>query len=338
MQVLWKLVTELPALANKFRENEGHTTFEDGEGMDTGKVCVIRAKLKEDYVWEAIEKYGFEIFIPYKDKNIVLRLMREVWYRLGLPNRKIWYNSDIKHINAETIVVYDPLITNDFLIWLREKYPKSRIILSYENRADTTINPDCVDNTIEKWSYDKDDCEQYNMGFITPNFFDVYSFDSQHYEKKYDVLYLGRDKGRLQHILDYEREFKKQNLRTYFHICADRSYMKYKNKQYKKVLSYKEYLELVKKSNAILNIARDGQTSITQRELEAVFFNVKCITTNKGILDFEFYDPSRYFVLGEKDGMDVKTFLNLPISKIREEEIKSYKFDTVFAKIIEGEK
>jgi len=305
--------------------------------MEIGKVCIIRAKLKDDYVWDAIKKYGFEIYTPYKDKNIVLRLMREVWYRAGLPNRKIWYNGAIKNINADTIVVYDPLITSDLLIWLKERYPKARIVLSYENRADTTINPSSIDNTIEKWSYDEDDCEKYDMGFVTPNFFDVYGFDSREYKKEYDILYLGRDKGRLQQLLDYENIFKKLNLKTYFHICADRSYMRYKNKKYKKVLSYREYLELVKKSNAILNIAREGQTSITQRELEAVFFNVKCITTNKGILNFELYDPSRYFVLGEENGMDINTFLDLPMPKIEGEVINRYKYKTVLMKILAGE-
>ena len=306
--------------------------------IDKKDVCIIRAKLKDDYVWNAIKGYGFEIIIPYKDKNIFLRLMREIWYKLNFPRKDIWYNSKLKTIEEKTIIVYDPLITSELLNWLNTRYPDKRIVISYENRADSTINPSMVNNSIEKWSYDQEDCKRYGMRFVAPNYFDVYSLDARKYKKKWDVLYLGRDKGRMHQILEYERMLKVQKLKTYFHICADRSYLRFKSKNYKSVLNYKEYLEMLKKSKAILNITREGQTSITQRELEAVFFNVKCITTNKAVKKFELYDASRYFILDSDDINEIDKFMEKPFKIVNDSILETYKYEFVLEKLLESEK
>ena len=297
--------------------------------MNKNKILFIRAKLKNDYVFDAIQQYGYKILMPYKDRNIILRLMREVWFRLKLPP-KIWFNKAIVQEQVENIIVLDPLITPELLNWIVEKHPHSRVILDYENRADTTISPSVVGNSIEKWSYDKDDCDKYGMKFVHPLYFDIYRFDSRKTGKKvYDVLYLGRDKGRLKRILDFENELRQIGLKTYFHICADRSYLKYKKSVYKPVISYSQYLKLMKRSKAILNIARDGQSSITQRELEAAFDNIKCITTNIAIKDFELYDSSRYFILGLDDIKLLQAFLNSEFLPVDEKILDEYKFDLV---------
>lgn len=303
--------------------------------MNKKDICFVRAKLKDDYVFDAIKQYGYNILIPYKDKNLFLRLLREIWFRTKLPGRRIWYNKKIKDIEAKVFIVLDPLATPGLFNWIKETHTDARIVLQYENRVDTTIKPDDVADFVEKWSYDVDDCEQYNMKFIHPCYFEIYGFRmEERKDKQYDVLYLGRDKGRLEQILEYERIFNVLDLKTYFHICADRSFLKFKNSLYKNVLPYKEYLNLLKESNSVLNIVREGQTSITQRELEAVFDNVKCITTNRAIKEFELYDKSRYFVLGMDPMEEMKAFFELPFKKVEHTKLKEYYFTTVIENML----
>ena len=306
--------------------------------MKKENICIIRAKLKDDYVYNAIKKYGFEIYIPYKDKNMLLRLMREMWYKLNLPRKDLWYNKKLKHLKAGIIIVYDPLIKPDLMTWLRQRYANARIILDYENRVDSTINPCLIDENVEKWSYDKDDCCRYNMKYVPPAYFDIYGFDSRQGEKKYDVLYLGRDKGRLKEILAYQNVFESKGLTTYFHICADRSYMTYKNKNYKSVMTYEEYLKILNNSRAILNIARHGQNSITQREMEAIFFNIKCITTNKGIKNFEQYHRSRYFILGEDDILTINDLIESEFMPVDTLTLNKYSYECVLEQLLKDGK
>ena len=89
-------------------------------------------------------------------------------------------------------------------------------------------------------------------------------------------------------------------------------------------MDYKEYIELLKRTKSHLNIVPDGQTSITQRELESVFDEVKCITNNRGILEFDLYDPSRYFVLGIDSISELSDFLNSEFKPIPPEKLVGY--------------
>lgn len=297
-------------------------------------VGFIRAKLKDDYVFDGIKSCGFEINIPYKDYNLFLRLLREIWFRLHLPFKKIWYNSKAYKNNKKVYVIIDPLMIPDYINLVHETNPKARIILMYENRADSTIDPRSVSGMIEKWSYDQDDCNKYNMNLFHPCFFEEYKVEKDINEC--DILYLGRDKGRLDYLLELQKEFQEKGLTTCFHICADRSYMRFKNSNYKKEIPYKMYLNLMKKTKAILNVARKDQVCITQRELEGAFCEVKCITTNSGILDFELYDPSRYYLLTADNGDGVVNFLNTEYKKIDESVLNEYKYKKVIWDILNG--
>lgn len=293
-------------------------------------ICFIRPKQRgDDYCFDGIEKTGYKILIPYKDYNLLLRCLREAWFRLKFPKREIWFNKKICHVKAKVFIVKDPLMVSEFFLWLKKIHPASKIILDYDNRADRTINPSFVDSSIvEKWSYDADDCRKYNMNLKHGAYLDIYRIDKLE-EPEYDILYLGRDKGRAKKIFDLESEFQKLGLKTNFHICADRAFLKFKHQYYKSVIPYREYLEMLKRSRAILNIVQPGQTSITMREYEAVFDNVKCITNNQTIKQFELYHSSRYFVLGQDDMALLSVFLNTKFLPVSEEKLNEYKFSRI---------
>ena len=301
--------------------------------METNKVCFIRCRKREgDYISDGIQKLGYEIVIPYKDTNLFRRLVREAWFRLHLPGRKIFFNKKINKINAEVFVIADSLICKQFLYWMKKMHPNSRICLNYENRVDKTFDPSCLDESIERWSYDKDDCKKYNMKFVHAALVDAYGFDAREKkEDKYDIVFLGKDKNRATYLKQLEEQFTALGLRSYFYICADRSFLTFKNKIYKPLMPYVEYLELLKCSKAALNIMPEGQTSLTQREIETAFYNIKCVTNNKGVLNSDLYDKSRYFVIGVDDFNNLVEFLNKPIKPVEESLLYKYSFEN-FAK------
>ena len=299
--------------------------------MNRKDVCFIAAKYKRDYTFEAIKNAGFKIEIPYKDKNLFLRLLREFWFRLHLPFKSFFFNK--KAIcEKKIIVVYDPLITGAYLEWLKQKNPEAIIYLQYVNRADTTIFPPNVPPGIRLVSYDKCDCQKYNMQFISPSYFDTYSFDGPSFQKSIDVLFLGRDKGRLNDLLDIEKKLNSLGLITHFHICANRKFLRFKNRHYKRVLDYDDYLSLLKQSKSLLNVARRDQNAVTQRELECVFDGIKCITTNERIVDFKLYDESRFFVFNGSNYSELLDFMRKPFKPISKVDLDEFRFINVFDK------
>lgn len=291
------------------------------EQNSQNEICIVRAKLKKDYMFDALRNYGYSITTPYKGKGIILRLLREVFFRCKLPFRRMWYNNVPE--NTNTVILFDPLILPEYIEWIHKKHPSVRIILSYENRADKTIRPDTVPSYVEKWSYDRDDCELFSMRWSAPAYFLEYRRKPND-NPKYDILYVGRDKGRAERLLFLEDTFIKKGLKTYFHICADRQFLEFKKNFYKKVLAYDEYLDLLMDSKAVLNIVSEGQTSVTQREMEAAFDGIKCITNNRGIKDFELYDKSIYFILGEDDMDGIDCFLQQEVKKYSRAELEQF--------------
>ena len=119
--------------------------------FDKSDIQYIRAKERGwDYCFEGIKEMGYNIIIPYRDKNLIMRLLREAWFRCKLPKQSIWYNPKVKKIKASTIIVKDPLVTLDFMEYLRKKHPSKRIILEYDNRVEnskkTGLDPTLLKN------------------------------------------------------------------------------------------------------------------------------------------------------------------------------------------------
>ena len=295
--------------------------------LDKSKVCFIAAAIKGDYCFDGIKNLGYQILIPYRDNNLLMRCMREAWYRLHLPAKHLWYNPACKTAKADLFIVRDSLMSVDYLKWLRKHHPNARIILDYDNMARTTIDPNSVtDPTIEKWTYDSGDAARSNMKQKSGGYYNSWKCNKT-VPPTYDVVYVGRDKGRAMQMFEMENQFKELGLKTCFHICADRRFLTWTKSYYKPLLPYKDYLDLIGNSKAILNVVQEGAVSITMRETEAVFHQVKCITNNPHIRQFSSYHPSRYFVLGEDNLETLPAFLEMPFEPVTEEEIYHHMFD-----------
>lgn len=293
---------------------------------------MIRARERGNEYWqEGIRRCGFKTVIPYRDYCLLLRLVREVWFFLNLP-KVIWFNPKLRDTDDKIYIVSDPLICAEFLMWLREIRPKARILLVYENRVNRTLNPNLVtDRSIEKWTYDSDDAKQYDMNLQNPYYFSCFRLPKGKRNRKtrFDIVYVGRDKGRAKDVLRIQKEFERMGLRTDFHISPDRSFLIFWKRYYKKIMPYSRYLDMVSKSKAILSILPKGQKSITMREMECIFQEKKCITNNKNIKFFEHYDPSRYFILGEDSITKVKDFLELPFRPVKEKDLRKMSYESM---------
>ncbi|MHC5218456.1 oligosaccharide biosynthesis protein Alg14 [Enterococcus sp. LJL128] len=85
-----------------------------------------------------------------------------------------------------------------------------------------------------------------------------------------------------------------------------------KGNDQKGYLSYPDYLILTAQSKSILEIMRPGQTGITLRSLESIYFKKKLLTTNKKIRYYHFYNPANIFIIGYDNFTDLPDFLETP--------------------------
>lgn len=305
--------------------------------MNHRDVCFVAAKEKYDFAYDAIKEYGFCELIPYKDRNVVLRILREIWFRLGLPFRNIWFNPEINNIKSNVIIVKDSLICKELLANIKQKYPKAKLVVMYVNRVHTTFPAEEAEKYADElWSYDESDCRKYNMRLMGDYYFEKYRIQPEEKKKTpaYDVVYLGRDKGRAEYLLELKKQFEELGLETWFRITPDRRYQRFKKKIYQPVISYQEYVEMLKDSRALLNIMPQGQTSITPRDMEVIFNSMKGITNNKGIRKKPYYHPDRYFIVGEDNIEELPDFLDRLCPEMEEDSLSEMFFDRMIFKML----
>lgn len=260
---------------------------------------------------QLIQEAGYDIRNPYRGNNLCLRIFREAHFRLNLPFKSIWYNRE-NVTDKEFIIVYDPLIIPDYMEWLKKKNPQSRIILSYINKVNAKNSPDHFKNEwCVKWTGDTEDSERYGINLYEGIvYFKKYKVNKE--VPLYDIFYVGKDKGRLNYLLQLEKSFQSVGLKTYFHIVAGKRWFYRPNKEYKPFMPYSDVLKALGRTRAILHLINGGQDGITFRVMESLIFEIKLITDNRKLMQYDFYNPDNIFVLGVDNIEGLPKFLSKP--------------------------
>ena len=274
---------------------------------------VVFITARTNYVVDGLKNDGYTVIRPYKDKSIVGRILREVWFRLHLPEQ-VWYS---KSEDRDNYIIQDPLITKRYLKWLRKMHPNSKIYFMYGNMVGNAkhILPNEIPISISVWTYDLHDAKKYGLNLYEGGY--SRSFIGKKRATKYDVFYVGADKGRGEYLLDLRRQMEKIGIKTKFIITADGRFAK-KKKYYSKTISYSKVVEYVNESKAVLNIVMPNQTGATMRDFESVFNEVKLITNNQSIKDFAFYKEENVFILGKRPLSELPVFLDTPFTPIED--------------------
>ncbi len=140
-------------------------------------------------------------------------------------------------------------------------------------------------------------------------------------------------------------------LRCYFYLYMHRKTFYYINKligktgnpPFKEVsfkkLSATEIINIVKSSQAILDIEHVNQTGLTMRTLETIGAGKKLITTNPDVKAYDFYDERRVMVIDRcKPGKDLSlNFFSEDDNKIPESTVDNYSIGAWLKNILDGE-
>lgn len=286
-----------------------------------GKILTLIDTLYKMYALKGKEEY-LSRFLPLmknsKDKNQLYRAIRKIHLSSPLPCKEIWFSNWTNILWEYDIVVLGET-GNSYNVakYIKSIYPSMRIIVWFRNSVSHTINPQHFNKAIcEVWSFDLDDCRKYGLQY-NPQFYYKSSDIGNNKALDFDVFFIGRDKGRLQLILDIEKILKEQGLQTKFCIVGyNCSYM-----------SYPEILEHISRSRAILDIQGSWQKGITLRPLEALFYKKKLITNSKEVENSDFYNSENIKVVGNLDDLKgITGFLDSQYAEIESEIVDKYEY------------
>lgn len=269
-----------------------------------------------------MERNDIEVWRLYKAKNKGVTLLKKFAISTGLFS-KLWYEAWIDRIDQfHTIIIF---ATTDytFIRHINRVYPHIRLIFWYWNPAFRVglPKPDLF-NLAEVWSFDPDDCAKFNLKFNTTFFFkgiEVFKSD-----KKYDILFLGINKGRREYLNKLQDQFEKIGVTVNFLIVPDKREI---NVEPVKPISYEKYLKLVSKTRCILDLMPVGQSGLTLRPMEAIFLNVKLVSNDLNLLQQSFYHPNNVFLLGHDRLENFRNFLEAPYQEIDKNIVYQFDFD-----------
>lgn len=163
-------------------------------------------------------------------------------------------------------------------------------------------------------TFDEGDARDYGFEYVNQ----VYRMPDDNLrsvvtETSSDVFFVGKDKKRSKVLAELVSELNRQNIKLDFCILRDK---------YTKVLSvlqpyytdelvrYADYRAKAMRSKCMLEILQNGQTGMTLRTIEALFFNKKLITNNAEIRNSPIYHPNNIYILDGTENRTIREFID----------------------------
>jgi hypothetical protein len=122
-------------------------------------------------------------------------------------------------------------------------------------------------------------------------------------QQKYDFFFCGEQKDRGRRLADLEHTLSIMGYRCLFIVVSSESQR----------ISYQQYLKYTRQSRCIVDIQQEGQTGLTRRPIEALFFKKKLLTANRHISTYDFYRKENIFIIdrdGQVDAANMHHFLD----------------------------
>lgn len=272
----------------------------------------------EDCIINAVkENPNAFYFNPFKN-GIVKKLhmihnARPLNEKKELPLKTVWFKRAIRGMNIEKediiyFLLYESFhlsYSRNFLLYLREKFPKCKLCFMY-------LNPvtDLISGKLRKVSgyldtvitFNKKDAEQYGLLFapLQPYRLPICKDNSI---PRSDVFFIGADKGRLPKLLAIYERLISEGLKCDFHIVGvSEDQQKYSDDiVYNQKIPYSEVLARVDASKCVLEVLQKNEDYLSIRTFEALQYHRKLLTESKSILQYEFYDPKVIQVFDEPE-------------------------------------
>ena len=295
--------------------------------------CVKKYTLFPRYIREE----GYEVYSLFKyDNYFTVGINQFARKKLGHKLRRN-YNPMLKDLN-NTIIVFDAMIDLYDLKWLKKNNPDAKCVFIVWNPIEfVKIDLDKVKKIgYEIWSYDKGQCDKNHLKY-NPFFFckSMYPLEEiKNIKIKYDVSYVGKDKGRLNKINNLIIDNNWNKLKWYLYVVPDHFWQRFLNDKYKKNIDYKFAQRIQASSKAILELVPSESVSSTIRIMDAMVLKRKLITDGKDIVNFDFYNKNNIFVLGKDNPDELADFLDLPYVNLDEEVFEKYEIHKWVERII----
>lgn len=272
-----------------------------------------------------------------------------------------YYISELKKLRKEKYDFilsirgeYTPIET---LKVLRSYYPKAKMIL-YMWDGLHKYNTCGIE---KKWSFydrvytfDRIDYEENkeSISFLPLYYYDAYLPKNiksvNNSELPYDLSFIGTGHDdRVKIVKELIRQAEKNKLSCYSYFFMPHKLVFLKNKLlnknfvnvhendlHYKMLPFEKLYKVYANSRCVIDVENKGQHGLTMRSIEILGLRRKFITTNRDIVNYDFYNPNNIFVIDRDNPQIDMEFLKKPYKKLSDEIYYKYSLDNWILEVL----
>ena len=229
------------------------------------------------------------------------------------------------------IVINGQTMSVDLLKALRNENARARFTLymwdSFNNKSYAS---DFIKYVDRAFSFDKECCDQFGLVY-RPLFFSP-QFDiaaSKNIPVDFDLSFIGTAHSDRYQIISRLSRTLPEHLKTYWYLYLQAPWVywayKARNPSFREArlgdfkfvpLALQEAASIFQRSGAIVDIEHAKQSGLTMRTFEAMGSGKKLITTNRRIVDEDFYHPDNIAVIDRLEPKIPEDFLSAPFAAI----------------------
>lgn len=269
---------------------------------------------------QAIEKLGFEVdyfcetpkgffysFANYLKLNSISQTFRNN-HSMNIANA---CGNDYSYI----FVIKGDCITHEALNIIQQKNKKAKTVLYLWDSIKRMPNYKNIQGLFMSiYSFDRVDCINNKKIKFKPLFYrSEYKINNKQNNFIYDLFFIGwahSDRAIL--LKEIDLKLQSQDLKSKFLIFVGKAayYISkpiraIRTMTIQKPISTKDIAQYCSESRAILDIAHPLQTGLTMRTIEVLFgIGRKLITTNKDIINYDFYNKNNILIIN-RDNLDI---------------------------------
>ncbi len=248
-----------------------------------------------------------------------------------------WDNVRFNYVFVNTPETFS---TIDIISFYRNKLPDIPFILymwdSLNNRKSTR---DILHFFDKIFTFDKKDAEISNLNFRPLFFIDKYKYHVIE-KTKYEICFIGTaHTDRYIFVKKFIANLEKTlNIYCYFYLQNQVLYVfnKLFNKEFSSVLykdisfnslSSEDVSKVIINSKTVIDIHHSQQTGLTMRTIEVLGAKRKLITTNKDIVNYDFFNSNNVYIVDRLNPKVDLEFLELPHIDVSQEIYTKYSLE-----------
>lgn len=305
--------------------------------------------MKDESIVMIFEKPSLYFFPHYRDRVYapfcsghkgLWYLVYKMLYLVRSPLCAVFWGEWKEHVKkARMAVIFDYGYQTGMETYIKKVNPSCEVYLFCWNKIDKAhCNYKNFQFKDRIFSTDPGDCR--NFGFQYNHMF-YPKVVRQPAGKVNRLFFVGADKGRAGYLSAIGKLMQKCGIESDLRILQERkSGIRAKSAA---VLSgsnvtmiehpmiYSEYLRKMSECGILLEIVQEGQSALTMRTLESVFFQKKLITNNQDIITYDFYSDNNIFVLPQDLSKvtpeEIRGFLEKPFQPYSDKTMEAYGFE-----------